>query len=276
MPPGRGAALRRGERYTKQCERWNRPGHAHELTFSCYQGRALLAKERTCVWLVDAINAARRKHDFDLWAYVFMPNHVHLIICPRQEQYSISSILLSIKQPVARKAIAYLRTNSPTGLQLLATGQPAKPYQFWQKGGGYDRNVTSVEILTEAIQYIHNNPARKGLLPHPTNGTTRVRQTGRATDSAQSLSITTLFRRVRPSPRPSVLTMPPHCLSRLVPFLGGSVKRGLAMASYRTETGSRVSVQPSPRPSALTMPPLLLSRLVPFLGGSVKRSLAMA
>ena len=116
---------------------------------------------------MNSINSARRKHEFDLWAYVFMPNHVHLIVCPRAEQYSISSILWSIKQPVARRAIRYLRINHPSSLRLLATGQASNPYQFWQKGGGYDRNIVSVQILIEAVHYIHNNPVRKGLVETP-------------------------------------------------------------------------------------------------------------
>jgi len=133
------------------------------LTFSCYLTRPFLSKERTCQYLVDAINASRAKHDFDLWAYVFMPDHVHLVIHPRQDQYSIAQILRSIKQPVSRRAIEYLRRGNPAGLRLLATGQQDEPYRFWQKGGGYDRNITKVETLIDAMRYIHNNPVRKGL-----------------------------------------------------------------------------------------------------------------
>jgi len=96
-----------------------------------------------------------------------MPNHVHLIICPRREEYSISRILQSIKQPVARRAIQYLKTSNPEGLRLLATGQRIRPYEFWQKGGGYDRNITSIETLVEAVRYIHNNPVRKGFVGTP-------------------------------------------------------------------------------------------------------------
>ncbi len=152
-----------GERYTKRCQRWNTAGHAHELTFNCYGSRPFLSRQRTCEYLVDSINAARQKYDFDLWAYVFMPNHVHLILCPRQEIYSVSAILLAIKQPVSRRAIEYLKNNNPAGLRLLATGQEARPYRFWQKGGGYDRNITTVKTLLEAMRYIHNNPVRKEL-----------------------------------------------------------------------------------------------------------------
>ena len=49
----------------------------------------------------------------------------------------------------------------------MATGQRARPYCFWQKGGGYDRNITRIETVVEAVGYIHNNPVRKGLVETP-------------------------------------------------------------------------------------------------------------
>lgn len=155
--------MRNGERYTKRCHRWDLAGHAHELTFSCYEGRPFLSRERTCTYLADAIIAARAKHGFDLWVYIFMPNHVHLMIYPRHEGHSIAQILRSIKQPVSRRAIEYLKRHNPDGLRLLATREQNELYRFWQKGGGYDRNITKVETLIEAVRYVHNNPVRKGL-----------------------------------------------------------------------------------------------------------------
>jgi len=152
-----------GGRYTKRCQRWDFAGHAHELTFCCYQNRPFLSKDRTCRYLADAIAAARVAHHFDLWAYVFMPNHVHLVIHPRANQYSISGILRSLKQPVSRRAIEYLKKENPNGLRSLATGQQDEPYRFWQKGGGYDRNISKAETLIEIVCYAHNNPVRKGL-----------------------------------------------------------------------------------------------------------------
>ena len=69
----------------KRTHRRNYPivGHAHELTFCCYQRYKFLKAARTCEWLADAINIARVELQFDLWAYVFMPDHVHLVIYPR-------------------------------------------------------------------------------------------------------------------------------------------------------------------------------------------------
>ncbi|MBN2590966.1 MAG: transposase [Sedimentisphaerales bacterium] len=153
--------------HKKSCHRYNIAGNAHELTFSCYKSQPFLSKERTCRYLIDSINTSKEKHQFDIWAYVFMPNHVHLLICPQHEQYSIPEILQSIKQPVSRKAITYLKINNPSGLKYLATFQNDRPYHFWQKGGGYDRNITKDKTIINIVRYIHNNPVRKNLIDTP-------------------------------------------------------------------------------------------------------------
>jgi hypothetical protein len=64
----------------KNVQHFNEPGDAHFFTFSCYQRMALLSKDRTRWWLLEAVEDAREKHRFDLWAWVFMPEHVVLKI----------------------------------------------------------------------------------------------------------------------------------------------------------------------------------------------------
>ena len=66
----------------KRCHRHDEPGHAHGLTFSCYRRLSLLSKDRTRRWLIEAIDEARSLAHFDLWAYVIMPEHVHILIVP--------------------------------------------------------------------------------------------------------------------------------------------------------------------------------------------------
>jgi len=143
----------------------NSPGHAHELTFSCYRRFPFLKAERACQWLAEAIEAARPKHPFDLWAYVFMPEHVHLIVYPRQVEYSMSKIMAGIKLPMARRAIHFLQQASSLWLARI-TRQRGKHTErlFWQYGGGYDRNITGGKTLLRMIDYLHNNPVRRGLV----------------------------------------------------------------------------------------------------------------
>jgi len=144
---------------------YNDPGHAHELTFSCYNGFRFLASDRTCDWLAESLEKARSELQFDLWAYVFMPEHVHVVIHPRKSEYDIAEIRKAIKAPVGTRAIKYLKAEAPEWLPRITRGRGSKTERlFWQSGGGYDRNVTDGKTLMEMIDYIHLNPVRRGLV----------------------------------------------------------------------------------------------------------------
>lgn len=147
------------------------PNHAHELAFSCYEKYKLLSKDRTRHWLVKALDRARRKHDVQLWAYVIMPEHVHAIVLPQQSEYKVSEILKTIKQGVGQRAIHYLERHNPAWLERLTVRLPSGKIErhFWQPGGGYDRNIVTMEALMGAVQYIHANPVRRGLVSKPTD-----------------------------------------------------------------------------------------------------------
>lgn len=153
------------ERKHKTCRRYDEPGEAHALTFSCFQHRPFLSKDRTCRWLVDSLDAARRRLNFHVWAYVIMPEHVHLLLFPTDPAYSISKILSAVKIPVSRSAVAYVRRDNPTGLAAMRDLQPSgkTSYRFWQRGGGYDRNLVNPKYVHAAIDYIHANPVRREL-----------------------------------------------------------------------------------------------------------------
>jgi putative transposase len=126
----------------------NEPGHAHELTFSCFRGFPFLRSDRSCAWLAEAIAAARQKLGFSLWAYVFMPEHVHLLLRPSEANYEIAAILKAIKQPVGTKAIKFLRQSSSPWLTRISVKHGKKlEHFFWQPGGGFDRNVIDPKLI---------------------------------------------------------------------------------------------------------------------------------
>ena len=61
---------------------FNDPGHAHELTFSTYRRTRLLEECAVCRLFLSKLDEARRGHRFEVWAYVQMPDHVHLLVWP--------------------------------------------------------------------------------------------------------------------------------------------------------------------------------------------------
>ena len=139
---------------SKTCVRFNEAGHAHALTFSCDGREPLLELDTAKRLFIDALEAARSGQKFDLWAYVIMPEHVHLLLWPRRRPYSISAILAAIKRPMAYRA----------GRAGLFTGP-----SFWLPGGGFDRNLVGAEAVHAEIGYMHGNPVRHGLCTSPTD-----------------------------------------------------------------------------------------------------------
>ncbi|HYD02136.1 MAG TPA: hypothetical protein VEB22_12995 [Phycisphaerales bacterium] len=147
------------------------PGHAHELTFSCYHSRPYLRSERACRWMVSAVEQARRTHGLQLWAFVFMPTHVHLLLFrpPRDGPLGVPAVLKSIKQSVSKRASAWVRANTPERLKTFEVdnGKGGRAFRFWQDGGGYDRNIYTPQAAWHSIRYIHWNPVEMGLCDRP-------------------------------------------------------------------------------------------------------------
>src|SRR5262249_1208183 len=93
------------------------------------------------------------------------PEHVHLIVRPRRRIYDIADIRQAIKEPVGRKAVKYLRDTAPEWLERICLKKGDRIYyRFWQAGGGYGRNISEPLTLLKMIDYIHENPVRRGLV----------------------------------------------------------------------------------------------------------------
>jgi putative transposase len=155
-------------RIRKRVRHYNEPGHAHFLTCSCFHRLPLLSKDRSRQWCVDALADARTKHAFDLWAWVIMPEHIHVLLYPRHPVYDMAKIVWSIRQPVGVNAIRYLRQHAPEYLERLTVRNRTRTYRrFWQAGPGMDCNITDIRGVHQVIDYIHMNPVRRGLVERP-------------------------------------------------------------------------------------------------------------
>jgi len=150
----------------KSRPRYEDNNHARLLTFSCYGRQPFLSSQRTCQWTCEAITRANTLHTFELWAFVLMPTHVHLLVWPTSP---VCRILSSIKQSVANRAVSQARKHHPQTLDRMARHNPSgkTTYHFWQHGGGFDRNLWTPKHIFNAVDYIHMNPVQAGLCERP-------------------------------------------------------------------------------------------------------------
>lgn len=152
-------------KHRRQIKHFHEPGHLHEFTFSCYKRKPLLINNSWKSELSKTIEQAGKQESFDLVAFVFMPEHVHLLTYPKQIQPNFGRYLARIKQPFSKKIKLFLGANqSPLLNELTVQERPGKTcFRFWQEGAGFDRNIFLKEATQASIDYIHENPVKRGL-----------------------------------------------------------------------------------------------------------------
>jgi putative transposase len=104
-------------------------------------------------------------HGFRLVAFVYMPEHVHLLAYPTGPNPRLDLLLKAIKRPFSTRVKQELvASQSPLLNTLTVRERPGvHRFRFWQEGGGYDRNLRTPSAILAAIEYIHRNPVRRGL-----------------------------------------------------------------------------------------------------------------
>lgn len=143
---------------SKRMARWNIG--IRFLTFSCYQRLPLLGNPAIRDVFAIALANARHRYAFKLYAWVIMPEHVHLLLRP-EDGADVTRPLRALKVSVAMTVIARWRDLKSSILNdvLDANGQ----HRFWQRGGGFDRVCRDGSEFSRHVQYIHCNPVERCL-----------------------------------------------------------------------------------------------------------------
>ncbi len=149
----------------KTLRREEAPGHARFLTFSCFRRQPLMLQDDLAARFIRGLARARTELRFKLYAWVVMPEHIHLLLTPDLTSAPVPLILNAIKAPLARSALAEWR--SRRALILDRIRDEVGRERFWLPGGGYDRNIYSAGEFNEKLEYIHNNPVKRGLARRP-------------------------------------------------------------------------------------------------------------
>lgn len=149
------------EPYRRLRRRWENDVDVRFMTFSCYRRLPLMKHPEVMNLFSDTLADARRRMSFSLYAWVVMPEHVHLLCRPAPES-TWGAIAQSVKTSVARRVLGRWRELDAPILDRLRTS--SGEIRFWQRGGGFDRNIRDREELAKEIGYTHRNPVRRGLV----------------------------------------------------------------------------------------------------------------
>jgi len=127
-------------------KRFQNTGQSHFITFCCYHRRKLLTSPTSMRVFELALERVRRTFGLRIYAYVVMPEHVHVLLSEPDRQ-TLADALKSLKQGVSRRLIENAE-------------------HFWQKRY-YDFNIRDYPQFMEKLRYIHRNPVRAELCERP-------------------------------------------------------------------------------------------------------------
>jgi len=126
--------------YTGRCR--------YSLTFCTYQRQTRFTDPDAVQEAVRQILQSARLYDFAVFAYCFMPDHLHLLVEGQSETAELIPFAHAAKQQIAYH---YRRRHDVT---------------VWQKGY-YEHVLRDDEATLTVAKYILENPVRGGLVAEP-------------------------------------------------------------------------------------------------------------
>ena len=139
--------------------------HLQFVATRTHGGLRLFRHPRLCQEFLQALRELRQEHPFKLFAYVIMPNHVHLVVHPSDGR--IPELMKKLKSLSARRIINCLKKSGDdkllTALRKATLGRKQDTYQVWQDGF-HAVPLWSEWMIRKKIDYVHANPLRQGVV----------------------------------------------------------------------------------------------------------------
>jgi len=122
--------------------------------------------------VTDSLAYCMTAKGLEVYAYVIMSNHVHLIV--RSDTENLSGTLGDLKKFTSKQIIKTIQEEPESRREWLlfmfsrAANQHArnKEFQVWTHEN-HAVLLYSEQFVSEKLDYIHNNPVRSGIVEHP-------------------------------------------------------------------------------------------------------------
>lgn len=110
--------------------------------------------------LSDSIRYCQDNKGLELNGYVFMLNHIHLIVTSPD----MAGFLRDFKRFTSGKLRRNLESTEPNVLKLFVDEQGS--YQFWMETNA-PKKIENPAFYLQKLNYIHENPVRKSYVSRP-------------------------------------------------------------------------------------------------------------
>jgi putative transposase len=144
------------EKYTSPRNSFIEIGNIYFWTATINNWHQLMLDDACKQIVIDSLHFLSHKGKISVYAFVIMPNHLHLIWQTHalNGKESAQGSLLKFTAHEFKKCL--LQQNAP-GLQLYKVKASNKEYEFWQRDP-LAIHLRNREMALQKLHYLHNNP----------------------------------------------------------------------------------------------------------------------
>ena len=143
------------------------PSQPHFVTCTILHWIPIFTNQESVSIVINSLKYLQKSDNLKIYAYVILENHLHLVV----QSNDLAKTMAKFKRYTAIEIIKLLkRKNISTILEQLAFYKKAhkkdREYQLWQEGI-QPKQIISHKMMKEKIEYIHNNPVKRGYIDNP-------------------------------------------------------------------------------------------------------------
>lgn len=121
--------------------------------------------------VVDSLRYCQEHKSLEIYAWVLMSNHLHMIIGTNGEQ-GVSEVLRDFKKFTSKQIVSQLSADEHESRRewmldrfhfAAANDKKLKDYRFWQEGNHVEQLHTGT-FFFQKLNYLHQNPVRKEIV----------------------------------------------------------------------------------------------------------------
>lgn len=145
---------------------------AHYLTLQIVQWVDIFTRKIYRDIVIESLRYCQKEKGLEIYAYVIMSNHIHLLV--RSGNENLSGTLRDLKSYTSKeilKAIIEKNESKRDWLLMIFKYAASKhkrnnTYQLWTHEN-HAEEVYSNKFIDQKLEYIHNNPVRSGIVANP-------------------------------------------------------------------------------------------------------------
>ena len=121
--------------------------------------------------VIESLKYCQQNKDFELYAYVIMSNHIHLLA--RSQSGDLSGTIRDFKNFTSRKFLEIVESNTESRSEWMkmifeyhGKFKNKQTNQIWTHEN-HAEHIYSQKFIEQKIRYIHMNPVRAGIVEKP-------------------------------------------------------------------------------------------------------------